>query len=154
MVLHFLARFFILSLLCVAVYCIRFYLSENAKLISNTKRKRVVLKSESTECLGECVHLDGCKSFNVFYNESRGLLSDLFSISDSMLQKNSFAMHFIVNEQASTQLSTELTMEATVFKYGIPFAENKKHSHLKFRSFFVFEISNFFALEYKSIFRI
>ena len=120
MVLHFSARFFILSLLCVAVYCIRFYLYENAKLVSNTKIKRVVLTSERTECLGECVHLDGCKSFNVFYNESRGLLCDLFSISDSMLHKNSFTMHFTVNEQASTQISTELTTETTTDSTKLP----------------------------------
>ena len=120
MLLFFLARFFILSLLCVAVCCIRFYLFENSRLVSDTKLKRVVLKSEPTECLGECVHLEGCKSFNVFYNESRGLLCDLFSISDSMLHKNSFTMHFTVNEQLSTQISTELTTETTTDSRRLP----------------------------------
>ena len=112
--LHSLATFFILSLLCLAVCCTCFYLFENSKLVSNTKMERVVLKSEPTECLVAFVHLDGCKSFNVFYNESRGLFYDLFSISDRMLQKNSFAMHFTVNEQVRTQLSTEVTTEVTL----------------------------------------
>ena len=56
-------------------------------LHSQVKMKRVVLKSEPTDYLVECVDLDGCKSFNIFYNESRGLLSDLFAISDRMLQR-------------------------------------------------------------------
>ena len=120
MVLHFLVRFFILSWLCVAVCCMRFYLFENAKLVSNTKLKRVVLKSEPTECLGECVQLDGCKSFYVFHNESGRLICDLFSISDSMLQKNSFTMHFTLNKLASTQLLTELTTEATTDSTTFP----------------------------------
>ena len=69
---------------------------------SNAKMRRVVLKSEPTEYFVECVDLDGCKSFNVFYNESRGLLRDLFAISDRILQKKSFTMHFTINEHART----------------------------------------------------
>ena len=120
MVLHFLARFFILSLFCVAICCIRFYLFQNSKLVSDTKLKRIVLKSKPTECLGECVHLDQCKSFNVIYNESRGLICDLFSISNSTLQKDSFTMHFTVNELASTQLSNEARTEATTDSTTFP----------------------------------
>ena len=120
MLLFFLARFFILSLLCVAVCCIRFYLFENSRLVSDTKLKRVVLKSEPTECLGECVHLEGCKSFNVLYNESGRLICDLYASSDSMLQNNSFTMHFIVNRLASTHLLTELTTEATTDSTTLP----------------------------------
>ena len=120
MLLFFLARFFILSLLCVAVCCIRFYLFENSKLVSDTKLKRVVLKSEPTECLGECVHLEGCKSFNVLCNESGRLICDLYSSSDGMLQNNSFTMHFTVNELASTQLFAELTTEATADSTTLP----------------------------------
>lgn len=120
MVLFFLARFFILSLLCVAVCCIRFYLFENARLVSDTKLKRVVLKSEPTECLGECVHLEGCKSFNILYNGSGRLICDLYASSDSMLQNNSFTMHFTVNGLASTQLLNELTTEATTDSTTLP----------------------------------
>ena len=120
MVLHFLARFFILSLLCVAVCYIRFYLFKNSKLVSDTKLKTVVLKSKPTECLGECVYLDRCKSFNVLYNESGRLICDLFSISDSMLQKSSFAMHFTVNESISTQLSTQVATETTTDYHNTP----------------------------------
>ena len=58
--------------------------------------------------------------FNVFYNESKGLLCDLFSISDSMLQSNSFTMDFTANEETSTQFSTELTTEATTGSTTLP----------------------------------
>ena len=120
MVLFFLARFLMLSLLCVAVCCIRFYLFENSKLVNDTKLKTVVLKSEPTECLGECVHLEGCKSFNVLYNGSGRLICDLYASSDSMLQNNSFTMHFTVNGLASTQLLNELTTEATTDSTKLP----------------------------------
>ena len=120
MLIFFLARFFILSLLCVAVCCIRFYLFENSKLVNDTKLKTVVLKSEPTECLGECVHLEGCKSFNVLYNESGRLICDLYASSDGMLQNSSFTMHFTVNELASTQLLAELTAEATTDSTTLP----------------------------------
>ena len=120
MLIFFLARFFILSLLCVAVCCIRFYLFENSKLVNDTKLKTVVLKSEPTECLGECVHLEGCKSFNVLYNESGRLICDLYASSDGMLQNSSFTMHFTVNELASTQFLAELTTEATTDSTTLP----------------------------------
>ena len=112
MVLHYLARFFILSLLCVAACCIRFYLFENSTLVGNTKMKRVLLKSNPTECLGECVHLDGCESFNVFYDEFGRLICDLYSISNKTLKSSPLTMHFTVNEFALTQPLAKLTTEA------------------------------------------
>ena len=120
MVLHYLARFFILSLLCVVVCCIRFYLFENSKLVGNTKMKRVLLKSNPTECLGECVHLDGCESFNVFYNKFGRLVCDLYSISNKTLKSSPLTMHFTVNEFALTQPLAKLTTEATTGSATLP----------------------------------
>ena len=119
MVLHCLARLFIIFLLCVAVFCIRFYLFENLELASDNKMKRVVLKSKPTECLGECVHLDGCESFNVFRNKNGKLICDLYAISNSTLQIKPHTMHFTVNGLASTQpppeLATEVTTDPAIF---------------------------------------
>ena len=84
------------------------------------------MKLKPTECLGECVHLEGCKSFNVLYNESESLICDLYASSGSMLQKNSLTMHFTVNGQALTQILAELTTDATADSTTLPATNTTK----------------------------
>ena len=88
--------------------------------------KRAVLKSNPTECLGECVHLDGCESFNVFYNEFGRLMCDLYSISNKTLKSNPLTMHFTVNEFALTQPLTKLITEATTDSTTLPATTSTK----------------------------
>ena len=88
--------------------------------------KRVVLKSNPTECLGECVHLDGCESFNVFYNEFGRLMCDLHSISNKTLKSSPLTMHFTVNEFALTQPQAKLITEATTDSTTLPATTSTK----------------------------
>ena len=79
---------------------------ENTELVNEKILKRVELNSQPTECLGECIHFYGCKSFNVFYDEFGRLTCDLYAILDGILESSPLAMHFTLNAHNSKSPST------------------------------------------------
>ena len=103
---YFLVKVLMLFLLCTLVRCVRFYMLENTELVNETRMKRVVLNSQPTECLGECIHFYDCKSFNVFYDEFGRLTCDLYEKLDGTLKYSLLAMHFTLNAHASKSPTT------------------------------------------------
>ena len=103
---YLLSKVLILFLLCTLVCCINYYMLENTELVNEKILKRVELNSQPTECLGECIHFYGCKSFNVFYNKFGRLTCDLYAIPDGILESSPFAMHFTLNANASKSPTT------------------------------------------------
>ena len=79
---------------------------KNTELVNETRLKRVLLNSQPTECLGECIHFYGCKSFNVFYDEFGRLTCDLYEILEGTLDSSPLAMHFTLNAHASKSPTT------------------------------------------------
>ena len=97
---YFMFKVLKLLLLGTLVRCVRFYMLENTELVNETRMKRVVLNSQPAECLGECTHFYGCKSFNVFYDEFGRLTCNLYAIQDGTLESSPLTMHFTLNAYA------------------------------------------------------
>ena len=79
---------------------------KNTELVNETRLKRVLLNSQPTECLWECIHFYGCKLFNVFYDGFGRLACDLYEILEGTLESSPLAMHITLNAHASKSPTT------------------------------------------------
>ena len=98
----------------------RFVMLENTKLVNEQSIKSVPLKSDPTECLGECLYTLNCKSFNV-YQDLKTLNCDLYKSDNGKLEYSYNTMYFTDNILTDRIPSISATTKSSTLTTGITF---------------------------------
>lgn len=98
----------------------RFVMLENTKVVNEQSIKSVPLKSDPTECLGECLYTLNCKSFNV-YQDLKTLNCDLFKSDTGKLEYSYNTMYFTDNILADRIPSISATTKPSTLTTGVTF---------------------------------